>query len=68
MARNVAGEKAVVKNADMDESMQSLAVELAAQALEKYVIEKDIASYIKKEFDRRYGATWHCVVGRHFGR
>lgn len=37
------------------------------QALEKYNIEKDIAAYIKKEFDKKYGPTWHCIVGRNFG-
>ncbi|VDL89988.1 unnamed protein product [Schistocephalus solidus] len=59
--------KAVVKNADMDDEMQQTAVECAAVALEKFQIEKDIASYLKKEFDKKYGPTWHCVVGRHFG-
>ncbi|KAL7065299.1 hypothetical protein AAHC03_05062 [Spirometra sp. Aus1] len=59
--------KAVVKNADMDDEMQQTAVEFAAAAIEKFQIEKDIASYLKKEFDRKYGPTWHCVVGRHFG-
>ena len=38
-----------------------------AQALEKYNIEKDIAAYIKKEFDKKYNPTWHCIVGRNFG-
>lgn len=38
------------------------------QALEKYNIEKDIAAFIKKEFDKKYNPTWHCVVGRNFGR
>ena len=37
------------------------------QALERYEIEKDIAAYIKKEFDKKYQPTWHCVVGRNFG-
>lgn len=23
--------------------------------------------HIKKEFDRRHGPTWHCIVGRNFG-
>ncbi|KAK2899174.1 hypothetical protein Q8A67_010592 [Cirrhinus molitorella] len=36
-------------------------------ALEKYNIEKDIAAYIKKEFDKKYNPTWHCIVGRNFG-
>jgi hypothetical protein len=35
--------------------------------MEKFQIEKDIAQYIKKEFDSRKGATWHCIVGRNFG-
>ena len=30
-------------------------------------MEKDIAAYIKKEMDKRFGPTWHCVVGRNFG-
>ncbi|GBF62398.1 dynein light chain [Trichophyton mentagrophytes] len=50
---------------------------LATEAMEKYHIEKaseeatwdgcDIAQFIKKEFDSRKGATWHCIVGRNFG-
>lgn len=59
--------KAVIKNADMSEDMQSDVVECATQALEKYNIEKDIAAYIKKEFDKKYSPTWHCIVGRNFG-
>uniref|UniRef100_A0AAQ4PAI2 Dynein light chain n=1 Tax=Gasterosteus aculeatus aculeatus TaxID=481459 RepID=A0AAQ4PAI2_GASAC len=54
--------KAVIKNADMSEDMQQDAVECATQALEKYNIEKDIAAYIKKEFDKKYNPTWHCIV------
>ncbi|CAH8486267.1 unnamed protein product [Schistosoma bovis] len=60
--------KAVVKNADMSDDMQQEAVDCAAQALEKYSVEKDIAAFIKKEFDRKYNSTWHCIVGRNFGR
>ena len=39
----------------------------ATQALEKYNIEKDIAAFIKKEFDKKYNPTWHCIVGRNLG-
>uniref|UniRef100_A0A914VN06 Dynein light chain n=1 Tax=Plectus sambesii TaxID=2011161 RepID=A0A914VN06_9BILA len=59
--------KAVIKNADMSEDMQQDAIDCATQALEKYNIEKDIAAYIKKEFDKKYNPTWHCIVGRNFG-
>lgn len=29
--------------------------------------QQDIAAYIKKEFDKKYNPTWHCIVGRNFG-
>ncbi|CAL1172501.1 unnamed protein product, partial [Cladocopium goreaui] len=63
----MADRKAVIKNADMAEDMQQDAIDSATQALEKYNIEKDIAAFIKKEFDKKYNPTWHCVVGRNFG-
>jgi dynein light chain LC8-type len=59
--------KAVIKSADMTEDMQQDVVDCASQALEKYNIEKDIAAFIKKEFDKKYNPTWHCIVGRNFG-
>ena len=59
--------KAVIKNADMNEEMQQDAVDVATQAMEKYNIEKDIAAFIKREFDKKYNPTWHCIVGRNFG-
>ncbi|KAJ8267194.1 hypothetical protein GJAV_G00139600 [Gymnothorax javanicus] len=63
----MADRKAVIKNADMPEDMQQDAVDCATQAMEKFNIEKDIAAYIKKEFDKKYNPTWHCIVGRNFG-
>lgn len=60
--------KATVKNADMSAEMQQKAVDFAKEAMEQFTIEKDIASSIKKSFDKEYGPTWHCVVGRNFGR
>merc|ERR1711869_31515 len=59
--------KAVIKNADMSEEMQQDAVDCAMHALDKYNIEKDIAAYVKKEFDKKYNPTWHAIVGRNFG-
>jgi dynein light chain LC8-type len=59
--------KAVIKNADMSGQMQDEAIKTAVTALEKFNIEKDIAAYIKKEFDKKYSPTWHCIVGRNFG-
>nr|KAG5710756.1 hypothetical protein BaRGS_035158 [Batillaria attramentaria] len=54
--------KAVIKNADMAEDMQQDAVDSATHALEKFNIEKDIAASIKKEFDKKYNPTWHCIM------
>ena len=64
---STAERKAVIKHADMNEEMQQDAIDCANVALEKFNIEKDIAAYIKKEFDKKYNPTWHCVVGRNFG-
>ncbi|KAL1992615.1 hypothetical protein VTN49DRAFT_4647 [Thermomyces lanuginosus] len=63
--------EAQIKSVDMTEDMQQEAIEVATEAMDKYHIEKacsaDIAQHIKKEFDSRKGATWHCIVGRNFG-
>ncbi|KAK8344958.1 hypothetical protein V6Z11_A07G115700 [Gossypium hirsutum] len=36
-------------------------------AFEKNNVKKDVAEYIEKEFDKKYGPTWHCIVGSNFG-
>ena len=58
--------KAIIKNSDMTEDMQQDAINVATKAIDSYNIEKDIACYIKKEFDRKHNPTWHCIVGRNF--
>lgn len=60
--------KAIIKNADMSEEMQQRAIDCAKDAMNQFTIEKDIAAYLKKEFDKLYSPTWHCIVGRNFGR
>ncbi|CAG8982202.1 hypothetical protein HYALB_00003638 [Hymenoscyphus albidus] len=59
--------EAQIKSADMTEDMQQEAIDVAQAGMTKYTIEKDIAQYIKKQFDERKGPTWHCIVGRNFG-
>jgi dynein light chain LC8-type len=51
----------------MLEDMQHDAIQYAIQAHQKSPLEKDIATFMKKEFDRLYQPTWHCVVGKNFG-
>ncbi|TPP67409.1 Dynein light chain 1 cytoplasmic [Fasciola gigantica] len=55
--------KYVVKNVDMSDEMQQDAFTISNTALQEFNIEKDIAAYIKKEFDKKHGPTWHCIVG-----
>ncbi|KAF3456247.1 hypothetical protein FNV43_RR00897 [Rhamnella rubrinervis] len=66
-AAATAGKRVIIKSADMFGDMQKEAVDIAIAAFEKNNVEKDVAESIKKEFDKRHGPTWHCIVGRNFG-
>ncbi|KAK9025017.1 hypothetical protein V6N11_064918 [Hibiscus sabdariffa] len=61
--------KALVDESDMPLKMQIQAMSFASQALDLYDVFDctSIAAYIKKEFDRKYGSGWQCVVGSNFG-
>lgn len=67
MAEDRSAVKAIIKSVDMSEEMQTRAVDISSEAIERYNMEKDMAMHIKQEFDRLYGTTWHCVVGKNFG-
>ncbi|KAK8358416.1 hypothetical protein V6Z11_A04G018900 [Gossypium hirsutum] len=58
--------KVIIKSADMKDDMQKKAVNIAISAFEKNNVEKDVAEYIKKDFNKKHGPTWHCIVGRNF--
>lgn len=62
-----AAQKTQVKSVDMTEEMEAEALSIAKTAVLTNNVEKDIAQYIKKEFDQKHGNTWHCIVGRNFG-
>lgn len=66
MEELIKGEE-IIKNADMTEDMIKTAINTAKMAMSKYAIEKEIAGYIKREFDRMYYPNWHCIVGKQFG-
>ncbi|CAI0423104.1 unnamed protein product [Linum tenue] len=61
--------KALVDDTDMPVKMQMEAMACASEALDLYdvVDSRSIAGHIKKEFDKRYGGGWQCVVGSNFG-
>ncbi|GMS85094.1 hypothetical protein PENTCL1PPCAC_7269, partial [Pristionchus entomophagus] len=61
------GHKAVLKIVDMSEKMQQDAIKCRCHVLEKCKKMEDVTAYIKKEFDKKYHPTWHCIVARNFG-
>ncbi|VDK43267.1 unnamed protein product [Taenia asiatica] len=60
--------KATIHCSEMTPEMESWAVDCAAIALVNHASIKQAAAYIKKEFDKRFGPSWQCVVGSSFGR
>ncbi|VDN32479.1 unnamed protein product [Dibothriocephalus latus] len=51
----------------MSKEMEELAAKVALSAVLNFKVEKDMAAYLKKEFERINGETWHCIVGKDFG-
>jgi len=41
----------------MSDETRTDAIDIATQALDQFNIEKDMAAYIKKEFDKKYNPT-----------
>lgn len=54
-------------NADMPKDMIDDAKEATQNAIEKYTVERDIATAIKRDMERKYKGVWQCCVGRNFG-
>lgn len=59
--------RVIIKAADMPQDMQRKAINLALTALDRFELERDMAYFLKREFDERFQPSWHCIVGRHFG-
>lgn len=57
----------LVKQSDMEEEMQSEALDLCVTACEKYTNNEAAAKSIKEAMDKKYGPSWHAVVGKNFG-
>ncbi|KAJ1450422.1 Dnl2 protein-like protein [Pelagophyceae sp. CCMP2097] len=56
----------VIKSCTMGNDDQEYAIRIAQDAILSTKSEQDIASLIKQEFERTFGRTWHCFVGRNF--
>ncbi|KAF7822777.1 dynein light chain 2, cytoplasmic [Senna tora] len=61
--------KAIIGEADMLQTMQQDALDLASKALDFFDVTEatEIARFIKKEFDVNHGSGWQCIVGTDFG-
>ncbi|KAM3184037.1 hypothetical protein ACTXT7_009182 [Hymenolepis weldensis] len=62
------GERLEVRSTKMSRNMEQDALDVASRALQSSREPREIAQYIKKEFDQKYEPNWHCIVGNHFGR
>jgi dynein light chain LC8-type len=60
------GVRARVRDGDMAGDMTQDAVDCAAEAVAQFTAHTDVARFIKIEFDHKYGAPWHVIVGHHF--
>lgn len=58
---------ATIKLSEMTKDMENFAFYCALEGLTKKSNEQEIAGFIRKEFETRYGPTWNCFVGRNFG-
>ncbi|CDS42882.1 expressed protein [Echinococcus multilocularis] len=59
--------KATIHCSEMTPEMEAWAVDCAAIALINHASIKQASAYIKKEFDKKFGPSWQCVVGSHYG-
>ncbi|KAA3676120.1 dynein light chain LC8-type [Paragonimus westermani] len=57
-----------IRHTELDDEMKAAAVEAATHASENFTTEKEMAAYIKSQFDKKFKPVWHCVAGRDFGR
>ncbi|CAH8434842.1 unnamed protein product [Schistosoma rodhaini] len=57
----------VVEANELPTERKTTALTLCVHALDYYHTEKDVAMFMKKNFDKLYGPVWQCIVGHEFG-
>ncbi|VDP71458.1 unnamed protein product [Echinostoma caproni] len=60
-------QRALIKKTELNHEWQQMAVDTYAIASQKFMDNKEIAAFIKKEFDSKYTGVWNCVIGKDFG-
>eukprot|EP00656_Telonema_subtile_P045044 TRINITY_DN5130_c0_g1_i1.p1 TRINITY_DN5130_c0_g1~~TRINITY_DN5130_c0_g1_i1.p1 ORF type:complete len:142 (+),score=35.31 TRINITY_DN5130_c0_g1_i1:158-583(+) len=54
-------------NGEGSEEMHTEVTKLSKEGLRLCSNEKELATYIKRGFDKKFHPTWHCIVGRSYG-
>lgn len=58
----------MVKETDMNEDMRSEVMDICVNACEKHTSNNESAAkMIKEVLDKKFGSSWHVVVGEGFG-
>ncbi|KAK9971129.1 hypothetical protein ABG768_027021 [Culter alburnus] len=53
-----------IHKSHMSDEMQREALQVTLLAVNMYTEKDDIAQYIRKEFDRKHGKYWQCIIGK----
>ena len=52
----------LLNNQLKDKELEALD-EIVLTAFKNFTVEREIASYIKAQYDGKFAPTWHCIVG-----
>jgi len=58
----------LIRHSDMNDEMKTEAMELCVTACEKFASNNEAAAkMVKESMDKKFGASWHVVVGEGYG-
>ncbi|PIC31418.1 hypothetical protein B9Z55_012132 [Caenorhabditis nigoni] len=60
-------ENVIVQETNLPVEQMEESKKMLGDALQLCGIENEIASFMKRKFDAKYGGHWQCIVGRNFG-
>eukprot|EP00483_Globobulimina_turgida_P008884 UN08902 len=61
-------EKGLIRYCDMNSELSNEAVDVIISAIDKHQTNfEECSKQIKETMDKRFGATWHCIIGENYG-
>ncbi|XP_070580757.1 dynein axonemal light chain 4-like [Ptychodera flava] len=58
----------LIRHSDMNDEMRTEAMELCVTACEKFASNNEnAAKMIKESMDKKFGSSWHAIVGEGYG-